>query len=97
MYICKHMRICMHISLGLGAPLRMMCMYANHPLNCVLFDYDAPNGVFDGHLWTDAKKVLKAKNPLMNIPYVVVDDQMICQSIACATRIGIYEYIRTYK
>ena len=73
---------------GLGAPLRMMVMYANHPLNCVLYDYDVKDGSFDGSLWTDAKQSLKEKTPIINLPYVNVKDMWVCQSIACSTYIG---------
>lgn len=73
---------------GLGAPLRMMVMYANHPLNCVLYDYDVKDGSFDGSLWTDAKQTLKEKTPIINLPYVNVKDMWVCQSIACSTYIG---------
>ena len=73
---------------GLGAPLRMMVMYANHPLNCVLYDYDVKDGSFDGSLWTNAKQALKEKTPIINLPYVNVKDMWVCQSIACSTYIG---------
>ena len=73
---------------GLGAPLRMMVMYANHPLNCVQYDYDVKDGVFDRSLWANAKVPLKEDNPLINLPYVSQGGSTISQSIACATFIG---------
>ena len=73
---------------GLGAPLRMMAMYANHPLNCVNYDYNVKDGAFDGSVWTDAKKELIATSPIVNLPYVKHGDLLICQSIACASYVG---------
>ena len=73
---------------GLGSPLRMMVMYANHPLDCVLYDYDVKDGAFDGSSWLNAKVFLKEENPLMNIPYVSQGGIKVCQSIACASFIG---------
>jgi hypothetical protein len=73
---------------GLGAPLRMMVMYANHPLNCVNYDYNVKDGAFDGSVWTDAKKELIASSPIVNLLYVKHRDLLICQSIACASYVG---------
>ena len=73
---------------GLGAPLRMMVMYANHPMNCVNYDYDVKDGAFDGSLWTNAKQQLIATSPIANLPYVKHGDLLICQSIACASYLG---------
>lgn len=74
---------------GLGAPLRMMVMYANVPLNSVNYDLVAkPEGGFDGSLWFNEKPALKAQNPLINLPYVKVGDTVITQSNACFTFLG---------
>ena len=73
---------------GLGAPLRMMVMYADHPLNAVLYDYDLKDGAFDGSSWYDTRDSFKPENPLINLPYVSHGGSKIAQSIACATFIG---------
>ena len=46
------------------------------------------DGAFDGSVWTNAKKELIAKSPMVNLPYVKHGDLHICQSIACATYVG---------
>lgn len=74
---------------GLGAPLRMMVMYANVPLHSVNYDLTPkPEGGFDGNSWFNEKPALKAQNPLMNLPYIKVGDAIISQSNACFTYLG---------
>ena len=75
---------------GLAAPLRMMVMYANVPLNAVIYDL-APKSDgtgFDGSCWLTEKPVLKAQNPLINLPYVKVGDVIISQTNACFMFLG---------
>lgn len=70
---------------GLGAPLRMMTMYAGVTFNALNYDCAADaDGNFDNSCWIkEAKPELKAKNPLINLPYVIDGDRVISQSNAC--------------
>lgn len=79
---------------GLGAPLRMMVMYANNTTqSCVLkaINYDLKEkegGGWDGSEWFGKKQPLKEKNPLMNLPYVQDGDVLVSQSNACFQYLG---------
>jgi glutathione S-transferase len=73
---------------GLAAPLRMMVMYANHPLNNVMYDLTETDGAYNGSCWFSVKPELKEKNPLMNLPYVIDGDNVITQSNACLSYLG---------
>eukprot|EP00457_Paulinella_chromatophora_P010844 gb/GEZN01010961.1/.p1 GENE.gb/GEZN01010961.1/~~gb/GEZN01010961.1/.p1 ORF type:complete len:349 (-),score=35.51 gb/GEZN01010961.1/:107-1153(-) len=76
---------------GLGAPLRMMVMYSGVPLNAVNYDVkeEKPNK-WDAACWfVDAKPALLEKNPLINLPYVEVDDEPpVAQTNACLAYLG---------
>jgi glutathione S-transferase len=66
-----------------------MVMYANHPLNNVMYDVVEKDGVLDESAWFEAKKPeLKAQNPLMNLPYVIDGDNVITQTNACLSYLG---------
>ena len=74
---------------GLGAPLRMMVMYAGAPLDAVNYDLRvSSDGKFDASDWFSEKKKLKEQNPLINLPYVIYDGHIISQSNACLTFLG---------
>jgi glutathione S-transferase len=74
---------------GLGAPLRMMVMYANHPLNNVMYDaVGIAGGNVDKSCWFSIKPEFIEKNPLMNLPYVIDGDNVITQSNACLSYLG---------
>lgn len=74
---------------GLAAPIRMMVMYGGATLNSVNYDLKVkPEGGFDGSCWFDVKPDLKAKNPLINLPYVIDGDVILTQSNACCLYVG---------
>lgn len=75
---------------GLAAPLRMMVMYAGHPLKVVSYDLkeNSDGDGFDGSSWFSAKTTLKEKNPLINLPYVKDGDKLIAQANACFLYLG---------
>lgn len=75
---------------GLAAPLRMMVMYRGVSLkaeNYDCFENSTKDG-FDRSDWFNKKPELKAKNPLMNLPYVMDGDIIVVQSNACFTYLG---------
>lgn len=75
---------------GLGAPLRMMVMFAGVPLQAECYDvaYNAAGEPADRSHWTGVKPALKERNALMNLPYVIDGDFVVTQSNACATYLG---------
>lgn len=74
---------------GLGAPLRMMAMYAGAKLIAENYDLKCKEGGgFDASPWTNAKPALRAKNPLMNLPYVIDGDVIVTQTNACFAYLG---------
>lgn len=74
---------------GLGAPLRMMVLYAGCPLNAVNYDLRPKDGGgWDGSAWFDIKPDLKAVNPLINLPYVQDGDVLVSQTNACLSYLG---------
>eukprot|EP00455_Lapot_gusevi_P028499 TRINITY_DN3043_c0_g3_i1.p1 TRINITY_DN3043_c0_g3~~TRINITY_DN3043_c0_g3_i1.p1 ORF type:complete len:303 (-),score=103.71 TRINITY_DN3043_c0_g3_i1:132-938(-) len=75
---------------GLAAPLRMMVMYRGVTLNAENYDCvenETKNG-FDHSSWFSVKPQLKAKNPLINLPYVIDGDVVVTQSNACFAYLG---------
>jgi len=72
---------------GLGAPLRMMASYSGKPYKNEMYDCFKKDGTWDVSSWFDAKPALKAKNPLMNLPYVMDSEGgsefYVAQSNAC--------------
>jgi glutathione S-transferase len=75
---------------GLAAPLRMMAMFKGVAFNSQNYDCVAKSdGSFDTSSWAvNAKPELKAKNPLMNLPYIIDGDKIISQSNACFMHLG---------
>lgn len=74
---------------GLGAPLRMLVMYTGAPLNAVNHDLtEKSEGGWSAKWFTDYKPDLKAKNPLVNLPYIIDGDIIISQTIACFSYLG---------
>lgn len=65
---------------GLAAPLRMMCEYAGVKYKDVQFD--------DFAKYSERKAVLKEKNPLVNLPYIVDGDVVVSQSNSCLQYLG---------
>mmetsp|Transcript_36309 Transcript_36309/g.50437 ORF Transcript_36309/g.50437 Transcript_36309/m.50437 type:complete len:229 (-) Transcript_36309:146-832(-) len=65
---------------GLGAPLRMMCAYAGEPYENKMYS--------EFPVWGAEKAEMIKKNPLMNLPYVVDGEKIICQSNACVYYLG---------
>eukprot|EP01066_Platyproteum_vivax_P012604 Platyproteum_vivax@DN5725_c0_g1_i2.p1 len=64
---------------GLGATARMMCEYGG--AECEQRDH--------GGDWFDtAKPPLLEKNPLVNLPYIIIGDQIVGQSSAVYNRLG---------
>uniref|UniRef100_A0A7S0ZZ28 glutathione transferase n=1 Tax=Noctiluca scintillans TaxID=2966 RepID=A0A7S0ZZ28_NOCSC len=80
---------------GLAAPLRMMCVYSGVPFENATYIVNGEPGSWDTSAWLkDAKPALKAKNSLMNLPYVIDGDVVVTQSQAClqylARKLGLY-------
>eukprot|EP00747_Dinoflagellata_sp_TGD_P107665 gnl/TRDRNA2_/TRDRNA2_170187_c0_seq1.p1 gnl/TRDRNA2_/TRDRNA2_170187_c0~~gnl/TRDRNA2_/TRDRNA2_170187_c0_seq1.p1 ORF type:complete len:275 (+),score=44.93 gnl/TRDRNA2_/TRDRNA2_170187_c0_seq1:126-950(+) len=74
---------------GLAAPIRMLCEYAGANYEVKLYDVTAKDGGgWDVSAWFDAKPELKAKNSLMNLPYVTDGDMTISQTVACFKYLG---------
>ncbi len=74
---------------GLAAPLRMMVLFANAPLNAVNYDCrPTADGRFDRSDWKQVKPDLKEKNPLINLPYVLDGDIIVSQTNACFSYLG---------
>jgi len=75
---------------GLGAPLRMLMMYANIPFKVAAYDLGIKeDGGFDASCWIkNDKPDLKQKNPLINLPYVKDGSLVISQSNACFMYLG---------
>ena len=74
---------------GLAAPLRMMAMYAGAKLIAENYDLKCKEGGgFDMSAWKDAKPALRAKNPLMNLPYILDGDVVVTQTNACFSYLG---------
>jgi len=76
---------------GLGAGLRMMAMYAQCPLNAINYDVENPFTPKDREAaswFTTHKPLLKEKNELINLPYVLDGDILVSQSNACFSYLG---------
>eukprot|EP01088_Endostelium_zonatum_P014747 TRINITY_DN3348_c0_g1_i3.p1 TRINITY_DN3348_c0_g1~~TRINITY_DN3348_c0_g1_i3.p1 ORF type:complete len:174 (-),score=19.26 TRINITY_DN3348_c0_g1_i3:94-615(-) len=67
---------------GLGAPLRMMCEYANTHYISETYPTASPK-------WFEERKPqLQQKNPLINLPYIIDGDNVISQSNSCFEYLG---------
>jgi len=80
---------------GLAAPLRMMAAYAGADFEAVNYMVEAKEGGgWDTSAWFDKKPALKARNAIMNLPYVIEGDTVVTQSNACLSflgrRLGLY-------
>jgi glutathione S-transferase len=67
----------------------MMVLFSGRTLqavNCNLSDKEG--GGWDASHWFDAKPELKEKNPLMNLPYIIVGEEVVSQSNACMLALG---------
>lgn len=79
---------------GLGAPCRMMVLYAGVDLKAANYDaVPTPEGTYDRSDWGGAngeKQRLIKKNPLINLPYVIdaERDVIVTQSNACMAYLG---------
>jgi len=73
---------------GLGAPLRMMCEYANVDYEAKNYEVKGTPGNWDRSSWFEIKPSLKSKNPLINLPYVIDGKHIITQSNACFLYFG---------
>ncbi len=73
---------------GLGAPLRQMLMYCDTPFQCECYDLEMTTSGVNGAAWFSKKPELKAKNPLINLPYVADGDMVLAQSNACMAYLG---------
>eukprot|EP00040_Diaphanoeca_grandis_P011850 m.60709 g.60709 ORF g.60709 m.60709 type:complete len:267 (+) comp22872_c1_seq1:84-884(+) len=63
---------------GLGAPCRMMVMYAGEPLKAMCYECKPiKEGGFCKKSWFDAKPTFREKNPLVNLPYVYDEENEI--------------------
>ena len=66
----------------------MMLSYAKAPYTNVSYDLVSTDDGFDGSSWFGVKPELKAKNPLVNLPYIILDGKVISQSNACLIQLG---------
>jgi glutathione S-transferase len=74
---------------GLGAPCRMMTMYAGVKARFDVYDVKPKDGGgWDASSWFNTKKDLKKINPLMNLPYVIDGDVIVNQTNAVMAYIG---------
>jgi len=76
---------------GLGAALRMACVYAKADWSSVSYTAKKTEDGWDKSDWftrEDAKPSILARNPLANLPYVVDGDTVITQSNACLKYLG---------
>ena len=75
---------------GLGAPLRMMAIYHGQPVKITLHDVKptAQKGYDNSDWFNGVKPALKAKNSLVNLPYIIDGDLLIAQTNACFTYLG---------
>jgi len=75
---------------GLGAPLRMVASYANAKWKPEFYELkkNDKGEPTDRSNWTVPKKLLEAKNPLINLPYIIDGDTLITQTNACLTYLG---------
>ena len=74
---------------GLGAPCRMMTMYAGVKAKFDVYDVKPKvGGGWDASSWFGPKKELKKINPLMNLPYVIDNDVIVNQTNAVMTYLG---------
>ncbi|KAG1680994.1 hypothetical protein FOA52_009953 [Chlamydomonas sp. UWO 241] len=73
---------------GLCAPLRMMCMYAGTPFKNTSYDLETSADGWDMASWIAAKDGLRAKNALINLPYVQDGDMLVTQTNACMGYLG---------
>lgn len=74
---------------GLAAPIRMMLMHKRIPFRNVCYDLEVkPEGGFSTTWFSQDKPGLKAKNPLVNLPYIIDGDLIISQSVACLAHLG---------
>lgn len=74
---------------GLAAALRMTCEYSGAkwtPVNYVAGDQSSPT--YKDCWLKNAKKGIKAKNPLANLPYIEDGNVVICQTNACLAYLG---------
>jgi glutathione S-transferase len=69
---------------GLGAPLRMMALFAGQDAD--FKTYDVPNDGFK-HWFKEDKPGLLEKNAMMNLPYIV-DGDLVTQTDACINYLG---------
>ena len=69
--------------------LSVVMMHAGVPFNSRSYDVTVKEGGgWDFSDWHNEKPALKAKNPLMNLPYVVDGDVVIAQTNACFLYLG---------
>jgi len=74
---------------GLGAPCRMICEYGGLEYEAKLYEaHKQDDGSYDKNEWFGTKPELKAKNALMNLPYVIDGDVVVSQTIACLRYLG---------
>lgn len=74
---------------GLGAPCRMICEYGGLEYEAKCYEiHKQADGSYDKNEWFGTKPDLKAKNGLMNLPYVVDGDVVVSQTIACLRYLG---------
>eukprot|EP01010_Urceolus_cornutus_P001236 NODE_1761_length_765_cov_280.487430_g1369_i0.p1 GENE.NODE_1761_length_765_cov_280.487430_g1369_i0~~NODE_1761_length_765_cov_280.487430_g1369_i0.p1 ORF type:complete len:227 (-),score=27.38 NODE_1761_length_765_cov_280.487430_g1369_i0:25-705(-) len=73
---------------GLGAPLRMMCEYADAQYTPVNYEITGEPGNYDRSSWLNAKPALVKKHALTNLPYIVDGETFVTQSNACLYYLG---------
>jgi len=66
----------------------MLCAYAGIHYENKLYELKGTPGNWDASEWANDKKVYAEKNPLINLPYLVDGDTIVCQSMAVLTYLG---------
>lgn len=75
---------------GLAAPIRMMIMYRRVPLQCVNYEVveNTKKNGFDRSAWSAPKAELKQRHPLINLPYIIDNGEIVTQSNAIMLYLG---------
>uniref|UniRef100_A0A6B2LGZ4 glutathione transferase n=1 Tax=Arcella intermedia TaxID=1963864 RepID=A0A6B2LGZ4_9EUKA len=68
--------------------MRMMCHYAGVDFEDRTFEVHGQPGNWDASSWFSVKPQLAARNPLINLPFVLDGDLVVTQSNACLTYLG---------
>lgn len=74
---------------GLGAPLRMICEYMKIEWDSILYDPIKVGDKWDWDCWfKKGKSTLQTKNAFANLPHIIDNGLVICQTNACLKYLG---------